>query len=37
VARPSPAFAVTSSEFDGSETHYVIRRHPLGGRSTGSR
>jgi hypothetical protein len=32
VERPFPAFEVATSEFDGSETHYVIRRHPLGGR-----
>ena len=32
VARPYPAFALVMSEFDGAESHYVIRRHPLGGR-----
>ena len=32
VARPYPAFALVMSEFDGSETHYIIRKHPLGGR-----
>ncbi len=32
VARPYPAFALVMSEFEGSETHYLIRRHLLGGR-----
>ncbi len=32
VARPYPAFALVMGEFDGAESHYVIRRHPLGGR-----
>jgi len=32
AGRPYPVFALVMSEFDGSETHYLIRRHPLGGR-----
>jgi hypothetical protein len=32
VDRPFPAFAVMAGEFEDSEIHYVIRRHPQGGR-----
>jgi hypothetical protein len=32
VARPYPAFALVMSEFDGTESHYLIRKHSLGGR-----
>jgi hypothetical protein len=32
VARPSPAFALLMQEFEGAESHYLIRQHPLGGR-----
>lgn len=32
VARPSPAFALLMQAFEGAESHYLIRQHPLGGR-----
>ena len=32
VARPSPAFALLMQEFEESESHYLIRQHPGGGR-----
>jgi hypothetical protein len=32
AARPYPAFALVMSEFEGTESHYVIRRRPDGGR-----
>jgi hypothetical protein len=32
AARPYPAFALVMSEFEGTESHYVIRRRPDGSR-----
>jgi hypothetical protein len=32
VARPYPAFALLMHAFEDSESHYLIRQHPLGGR-----